>query len=169
MSRLINVRVSEGFCIILALSDKLRQSDPSGQLPSSPRHCKSHSTTRLAVSGSNITLSDSTPGIQPAASTVQNAHSEPIMPEEILGRCYRVRGCSSLEASRRASPRCGVPPPNPGRPPEPHAGARRRIERMRFPKFGGHEVSGVNSDQGVHRCLVPERRTRRSSSSRPSR
>lgn len=40
-------------------------------------------------------------------------------------------------------------------------------ERLRFPKFGGHEVNGVDSDQGVHRCLGSARRTRPSTSSRP--
>jgi len=39
--------------------------------------------------------------------------------------------------------------------------------QLRFPKFGGHEVNGVDSVQGVHRCLGSARRTRRSSSSRP--
>ncbi|OWK39375.1 hypothetical protein [Fimbriiglobus ruber] len=37
---------------------------------------------------------------------------------------------------------------------------------LRFPKFGGDEVNGVDSAQGVHRCPVPERRTRPSTSSR---
>ena len=37
---------------------------------------------------------------------------------------------------------------------------------MRFPKVRGHEVNGVDSDQGVHRCLASVRRTRPSSSSR---
>ena len=51
-------------------------------------------------------------------------------------------------------------------------GARRRIDDiavalLRFPKIRGHEVNGVDSGQGVHRWPVPDRRTRRSSSSRP--
>jgi hypothetical protein len=40
-------------------------------------------------------------------------------------------------------------------------------EKVTFPNFGGDEVNGVDSDQGVHRWLVPEQRTRRSSSSPP--
>ena len=40
---------------------------------------------------------------------------------------------------------------------------------LRFPKVSGHEVNGVDSAQGVHRWPVPDRRTRPSSSSRPSR
>ena len=40
-------------------------------------------------------------------------------------------------------------------------------DQVRFPKVGGDEVNGVDSDQGVHRWPVPERRTRPSSSSRP--
>ena len=38
---------------------------------------------------------------------------------------------------------------------------------LRFPKVRGHEVKGVDSKQGVHRCPVPARHTRPSSSSRP--
>jgi hypothetical protein len=43
------------------------------------------------------------------------------------------------------------------------------IEDLRFPKVRGREVNGVDSDQGVRRCLASARRTRPSSSSRPSR
>lgn len=46
-------------------------------------------------------------------------------------------------------------------------GDRLPTPRVRFPQFGGDEVNGVDSDQGVHRWLVPERRIRRSTSSRP--
>ncbi len=37
---------------------------------------------------------------------------------------------------------------------------------LSFPRFGGVRVSGVNSERGVYRCPVPDRRTRPSSSSR---
>src|SRR5262245_43563909 len=56
-----------------------------------------------------------------------------------------------------------------GQPLQPRPKGHSPTRGLRFPKFGGHEVNGVDSDQGVRRCLASVRRTRPSSSSPPSR